>query len=241
MFLKSRLLAALVTLGLFAGGCATTQTAAPPPAENATPAAQPEKPLPPEKDPTALGAALVDLDASAEGFKAQFPGQVTPDRRTAKTPSGAEVKNSTWAIRLDGVIYTLIVTDNPEQKVTPASAEKFLQSAMEGMIKPLNGTIESQEKIQLQGFPGLAYVGTLPQGKMKARNYVVDTRLYTLLVISPEEYAPGGDRFLASLSLVNPPPAPEAAPAKPAEPAAPAKPAEPAAPAPAPSSDAKSP
>ncbi|MGZ3460231.1 MAG: hypothetical protein ACXU86_17215, partial [Archangium sp.] len=45
-------------------------------------------------------------------------------------------------------------------------------------------------------------------GEVKARNFLVGPRLYTLLVLyNPSIGAPQADQFLTSLELVNPPPA----------------------------------
>jgi hypothetical protein len=242
MFLKSWSPAALVALALFAGACATTQNAAQPPPEDVTPAAQPVQPTPAEEeDPTALAAQLQKLDASADGFTVLFPGQPSAERQTVPTPSG-ELQTATWAMKIEGVYYSINITDNPEKNIKATSSQKFLEAVRAQLVGQLKGTLDSEEQITLQGFPGRAYTVSSPNGQMKARNYLVGNRLYTLFVISPDGYAPGGDRFLGSLQLINPPPAPETAAPKPAtEPAAPKPATEPAAPAPAPTSDTKSP
>jgi hypothetical protein len=211
----SRLFAALVTISLIGAACATKESATTgggsstveevneggttPPAEEARPPTQLQK-----------------LSAP-EGFNVMFPGEPQPQRGEVAIPGG-KVKTAAWTISdPSGVLYSISTADYPEKIVAANPASAFLNEGKNGLVNQLKGTVKAEEDITLQGYAGKAFTVSSDNGEVRARNFLVGPRLYTLLVLyNPSIGAPLADQFLTSLELVNPPPAimpPAAAPA----------------------------
>ncbi|WPB78439.1 hypothetical protein KYC5002_04615 [Archangium violaceum] len=202
----SRLFAALVTISLIGAACANqgsattgasstveevpNEGATTPPAEEARPATQLQK-----------------LSAP-EGFNVMFPGEPQPQRGEVAIPGG-KVNTAAWTISdPSGVLYSISTADYPEKIVAANPASAFLNEGKTGLVNQLKGTIKVEEDITLQGYPGKSFTVSSDNGEVRARNFLVGPRLYTLLVLfNPSIGAPQADAFLTSLELVNPPPA----------------------------------
>ncbi|OJT19607.1 hypothetical protein BO221_35140 [Archangium sp. Cb G35] len=202
----SRLFAALVTVSLLGAACATqgssttgasstveevpNEGSTTPPAEEARPATQLQK-----------------LSAP-EGFNVMFPGEPQPQRGEVAIPGG-KVNTAAWTISdPSGVLYSISTADYPEKIVAANPSAAFLNEGKTGLVNQLKGTIKAEEDITLQGYPGKSFTVSSDNGEVRARNFLVGPRLYTLLVLfNPSIGAPQADAFLTSLELVNPPPA----------------------------------
>jgi hypothetical protein len=202
----SRLFAALVTISLIGVACANQGAATTgggsstveevneggttPPAEEARPPTQLQK-----------------LSAP-EGFNVMFPGDPQPQRGEVAIPGG-KVKTAAWTISdPSGVLYSISTADYPEKIVAANPASAFLNEGKNGLVNQLKGTVKAEEEITLQGYAGKAFTVSSDNGEVRARNFLVGPRLYTLLVLyNPSIGAPQADAFLTSLELVNPPPA----------------------------------
>lgn len=201
----SRLFAALVTISLMGTACATKESATTAggsssveevPTEGGTPTdqAQPQ-------------VQLQKLEAP-EGFTVMFPGAPQPQRGEVAIPGG-KVNTAAWTISdPGGVLYSISTADYPEKVVAANPAAAFLNEGKTGLVNQLKGTIKAEEDITLQGYPGKSFTVSSDAGEVRARNFLVGPRLYTLLVLyNPSIGAPQADAFLTSLALVNPPPA----------------------------------
>jgi hypothetical protein len=118
------------------------------------------------------------------------------------------VQTAAWTTNVEGVLYSISTADYPERVVAANPAAAFLNEGKNGLVNQLKGTIKSEEDITLQGYPGKAFTVSSDAGEVRARNFLVGPRLYTLLVLyNPSIGAPLAEQFLTSLELVNPPPA----------------------------------
>jgi hypothetical protein len=209
MSLKSRLLSAFAAVALVAAACATqkpTQTEANssveelPNEEGGATGGQPAQPATP-------AVALNRVEATEEGFSVRMPGQPQVVRNKVTIPAG-DVVTAAWTTQVEGVIYSVSMADYPEKVVAARPPEAFLEEGKNGLVNQLKGTIKNEEALTLNGiYPGKAYTVSSDNGEVRARNYLVGPRLYTLLVLfNPSIGAPGADEFLGSLELVNPPP-----------------------------------
>jgi hypothetical protein len=206
----SRLFAALVTIALIGAACATKEGAA---KEGSSTIEEIPSETPSEAKPQ---VELKKLSAP-EGFNVNIPGEPQPQRGEVAIPGG-KVQTAAWTTNdPNGVLYSISTADYPEKVVAANPASAFLNEGKNGLVNQLKGTIKSEEDITLQGYPGKAFTVSSDAGEVRARNFLVGPRLYTLLVLyNPSIGAPLADQFLTSLELVNPPPAimpPAAAPA----------------------------
>ncbi|MCY1082195.1 hypothetical protein [Archangium lansingense] len=202
----SRLFAALVTISLLGAGCATKEGATTaggsstvedvPTEGSTTPAEEARPPVQFQK-----------LEAP-EGFTVMFPGAPEPQRGEVAIPGG-KVKTAAWtANHPSGVLYSISTADYPEKVVASNPAAAFLNEGKNGLVNQLKGTVKAEEDITLQGYAGKAFTVSSDAGEVRARNFLVGPRLYTLLVLyNPSIGAPEADQFLTSLALINPPPA----------------------------------
>ncbi len=202
----SRLLGAVATLALIVAACAGQQKTA----DNQQATSTIEE-LPGEGGPEGGEAAppvsnMVTVNAE-EGFTVKMPGQPQPQRQKVTIPAG-EVATAGYSIQTpEGVIFSISTADYPEKVVASRPAEAFLNEGRDGLNNQLKGTVSKEEAITLDGYPGKSYTVSSPNGEVKARNFLVGPRLYTLLVLyNPSIGAPGADEFPTSLQLVNPPP-----------------------------------
>lgn len=210
MSLQSRLVAAASVFTLIASGCATTQGQ---PTQGGGSSTVEELPNEGQQGSAQAAAApaappLSDVGAPEEGFTAKMPGTPQVARNKVTIPSG-DVTISTWNTSIDGVIYALTAADYPTEFVARRSPETMLnKEGRDSLIGQLKGTLKSEEAITINDiYPGKALVISSDNGEVKARNYLVGPRLYTLLVLyNPSIGAPAADEFLKSLTLINPPP-----------------------------------
>ncbi|MFP2926943.1 hypothetical protein ACLESO_17440, partial [Pyxidicoccus sp. 3LG] len=201
----SRLLAALATLALIAAACAGQQK----PADNQSATSTIEE-LPGEGGDTgapADTASQMTTVTAEEGFTVKMPGQPQPQRQKVTIPAG-DVATAAYSIQTpEGVIFSVSTADYPEKVVAARPPEAFLNEGRDGLTNQLKGTVSNEQEITIDGYPGKSYTVSSPNGEVKARNYLVGPRLYTMLVLyNPSIGAPGADEFLGSLALVNPPP-----------------------------------
>jgi hypothetical protein len=142
-----------------------------------------------------------------EGFAVRMPGQPQVVRNKVTIPAG-DVTTAAWTVQVEGVIYSVSIADYPEKVVAARPPEAFLEEGKNGLTNQLKGTLKSEEALTINGiYPGKAYTVSSDNGEVRARNYLVGPRLYTMLVLyNPSIGAPGADEFLGSLELVNPPP-----------------------------------
>jgi hypothetical protein len=213
MTLKSRLIAAASVFTLIAGGCATTQQGQPTqgggsstveelPNEGGDQGGAQAAPAAP------AGPQLNDVGSTEEGFTAKMPGAPQVTRNKVTIPAG-DVNIATWNSSVDGVIYALTTADYPEKIVAGRTAETMLnKEGRDSLVGQLKGTLKSEENITINDkYPGKAFVISSDSGEVKARSYLVGTRLYTMVVLyNPSIGAPAADAFLTSLSLINQPP-----------------------------------
>ncbi|MET0402080.1 MAG: hypothetical protein ABW123_06725 [Cystobacter sp.] len=201
----SRLFAALVTLSLMGLACATSGSS--------TTASSSVEEVSNESAPTERPQTPLQKITAPEGFTVLFPGQPEAQRGKVSIPGG-EVQTASWAINDNaGVLYSISTLDYPEKVVSAHPAAAFFNEGKTGLVTKLNGTIKAEEDISLQGYPGKSLTISSDSGEVRAHNFLVGPRLYTLLVLyNPSIGAPQADQFFSSLELINPPPSISPAP-----------------------------
>ncbi|WP_233583321.1 hypothetical protein [Corallococcus sp. CA053C] len=209
--LSRLLLASLTTLALIAGACASQQKTDGTGTSGGGDGRQAVSTI--EEVPNEGGAAapagpeFKPYDAP-EGFGIGMPAE--PQIARKQIPLGAgTVATASYSARANEVLYSVSIADYPEKLVASRPPEALLNEGRDGLAKEVQGTLKDEQDITLDGYPGKSYTVSSPvAGEIKARNFLVGPRLYTLLVLfNPNTGAPVADTFLTSLKLVNPPPA----------------------------------
>ncbi|WP_309894402.1 hypothetical protein [Archangium sp.] len=195
----SRLFASLITISLIGVACATKEGAT---TEGGSSTIQEEG-----SATAALPPVQLQKLSPPEGFSVMIPGEPQAQRGEVAIPGG-KVQTAAWTTNSEGVLYSISTADYPEKTVASNPASAFLNEGRNGLVNQLKGTVKNEEDVTLQGYPGKAFTVASDAGEVRARNFLVGPRLYTLLVLyNPSIGAPMADQFLTSLELINPPPA----------------------------------
>ncbi len=154
--------------------------------------------------PAAPAAPAMNKLETTDGFNISMPGSPQVARNKVTIPAG-DVLTAAWTVNENGILYSVSIADYPPTVVAKRSAETFLDEGRNGLVNQLKGTLKEESDITLDGHPGKAFLVASEAGDVKARNYLVGARLYTLLVLySPNLGAPKAEEFLASLVLTTP-------------------------------------
>ena len=135
---------------------------------------------------------------------AQFPG--TPQTKSQKMQSSIGPLDSKM-IMLEvpnSAFYALAYVDYPKEEVGKANPDKLLDGARDGAVGKVKGTLKSETKISMNGFPGRELRIEAPGDiALAARIYLVKERLYQTLVVTPKprSEAPEVKKFLDSFKF----------------------------------------
>jgi hypothetical protein len=152
-----------------------------------------------EAKPEAVALSPAGMD---DGFRVRMPGTPQVVRNKVAIPAG-DVLTGAYTANVDGVIYSVSYTDYPQKVVSSRPPTAFLDEGRNGLVNQLKGTLRDEAAVQLQGHPGRSYTVVSDNGTVRARNFMVGPRLYTLLVLfNPSVGAPQADAFLESLELL---------------------------------------
>lgn len=141
-------------------------------------------------------------------FKVKFPGE--PE---VKVESAAGIVLKMYLVESWGRSYMVGWADVPLPSWESESRTKSrLFDGRDGALKAVNGKSNGTSKtIQLlDRFPGLEFGGTAEGKHLRARIYLVGTRMYQLLVADGTESFPtsaAADEFFNSFEVIDPPPA----------------------------------
>jgi hypothetical protein len=143
------------------------------------------------------------------GYKAIFPSK--PVEREFPLP-GFNIKLKMAMVMKPAHGYVVAYADFPEllKGATDQELEKRLDGGREGALRFSGSTLVKEEKIKMEKkYPGRDITGDLPNeaGQMRMRMYVVDGRLYELMVIGSQTFveSPDAQAFVASFWLTNRP------------------------------------
>ncbi len=139
--------------------------------------------------------------ASAEGrFKVKMPGTPKEEMHFAGL-----VSMKVYSVQEENGAYAVAFADMPiSMPESAAQVQARLDGARDGMVKKANATLTSAHSISLRGtHPGREVNADLPaqKGKLRARVYLVDKRLYQVMVVGTKSWTTSSDatKFLDSL------------------------------------------
>lgn len=137
-------------------------------------------------------------------FKAKFPATPKQEEQIVKG-----VKQKLFIYETRDKVCGVAVSESPIPADTPdAKVQAWLDAARDISIRDAGGTHKSSSPITLAGkYPGREYTAELTQpakGTLRARMYLVGTRLYQVSAMGAENYAttPEATAFLDSFQLL---------------------------------------
>ncbi len=108
----------------------------------------------------------------------------------------------------DNVYYGVIRSDYPEEQFSDISDEQIksiLDGAVNGAVTNVNGTLESDENITLNGYPGRKILIKTTGMDLYMNAYLVDNVMYITQVIALEDSVntKNLNKFLDAFDLIN--------------------------------------
>ena len=148
-----------------------------------------------------------DFSSDAGQFSIVVPSTFQETQESVETPVGP-INIHTFTAEEQNSAYVVAYSDYPAEIVEQSDPQILLDSSRDGALGNLNGNIISEEPIDIDGNPGRSLViDTVdPAGDeatIKSRIYLVDNRLYQILVVTPkgQEEAAKPETFLESFTL----------------------------------------
>jgi hypothetical protein len=140
-------------------------------------------------------------------FAVLMPGTPKSDVDSVETLIGT-VDLHSFMVETDEFAYFVAYGDFPPTFVQGADTDAMLDGAREGALADVRGTLVSERRISVQGFPGRelwieASAGN-QKGLAQARMILVGNRFYQVLVVGPKErFAESqAERFLNTFQVI---------------------------------------
>jgi hypothetical protein len=151
-----------------------------------TGSAEPTQRILTEAPPPTEAAPAGETFTSEEGkFSVVFPG----DPELSTQDVAVQDTTSTMNIAMyatDQVAYMVAFNDYPEDMVAGNDPDTMLDGARDGAVSNVSGTLDSEERITINDFPGRYLVVSVEGGRVYLRIYIVNNRLYQAMVVNPD-------------------------------------------------------
>ncbi len=146
---------------------------------------------------TASADTWEKLRDEAGNFSVSVPGKPVKQSQIVDTEVG-KVEAIYYLVELKegNLVYAVAFNDYPKEFADNADTDAVLDGVRNGNIKPHNGTVSSETKIKLDGYPGREYTfdgklsGDGVPVKGHVRLFLVGPRLYQLIVFAAADSLP---------------------------------------------------
>ncbi len=152
---------------------------------------------------------LEEFASEPGGFAVAAPRALEEDVASVETAVGP-IDIHTFTTTQGETAYIVAYSDYPADLITQSDPQQVLNGSRDGAVQNVGGTLVSEESIDLDGNPGKALVidtttDTGDAATVNARLYLVDNRLYQILVVVPKggEESTSTEAFLDSFSLTD--------------------------------------
>jgi len=160
---------------------------------------------------TGCGAKLKEFRSKSGNFSVKAPAQLAEQPQTVDTSSG-KTEAHTYLAESDGILYVAAYSVFSDEIISQGTTEEFLNNARDSMLASINGKLVLETRKSLEDYPGRELVVDMKKadgtdGFMKARLYLVNNRLYQLMVIAGtvDASAETITQFLDSFKLIGSP------------------------------------
>ena len=151
--------------------------------------------------------AYEEFSSETGNFSIDTPGTLEETQQSVETPVGP-INIHTFTAESNESAYVVAYSDYPNEIVEQTDPEMLLDSSRDGAVSNLGGTLVEEETIELEGNPGRSLIidtaaGTEEAATINSRIFLVDNRLYQILVVVPEavEGEIDSETFLDSFEL----------------------------------------
>jgi len=143
--------------------------------------------------------------SEADRFAAFFPGTPTESSKTVNTAIGP-IEMKIYGVAKKQTAFSVVLSDYPPEHVKRVGSATILDGARDGAVANTQGKLLSELIIEIAGNPGrdLKISAAGGKGTVRAKLFLVGSRLYQVLAVTPTEdsYAPQVGRFLESFKLL---------------------------------------
>lgn len=144
------------------------------------------------------------LTSAEGGFRVEMPGEPAREVLTVNTAIGP-IELTTFALEERERAFVVSFADYPEEHVRARGPAELLDGARDGAVANLQGRLLTELLIEHEGHPGREFRIEVPGGTAtsQVRMFLVENRLYQMVVVTPREQAFSEDvaRFLDSFGL----------------------------------------
>jgi hypothetical protein len=148
---------------------------------------------------------MQDFTSAEWSFKARFPGK--PKEQTQSGPFGTTM--TMYGVESRDGVYAVAIAALPiPAGESPEMLQNRLDGSRDGAIGNVGGKLQSSKSIMLNGkYPGCEFSATITkpkQGQIRAKIYLVEARLYQVMVMGSDSYATSSQAndFLDSFQLL---------------------------------------
>jgi len=119
-------------------------------------------------------------------FSAALPEDPIEDVQTLPTSAG-DLEVHFFTLEKENAIYMVVYSDYPAEVVAQSSPTVMLDGARDGAVSNVQGTLLNEEEITINDYPGRALKVRASDGQatVHSRVYLVDNRLYQVMVVIP--------------------------------------------------------
>ena len=126
---------------------------------------------------------------SEEGhFSIMMPGKPLQNIERVQTQL-ATIEVHFFAIEYDNIAYVVTYSDYPQDYVEHVDIKDLLDQSRDGFVSSVKGRLLSDKYISYEGYPGIESMIESQDANaiLLSRRYIVDSRLYQLIVIGSKE------------------------------------------------------
>ena len=137
-------------------------------------------------------------------FKVNFLGTPTVEKKDIPTEVGNIEMTSFSYEKSATEVFMIAYSDYPSEMVKASEPDVLLNGAREGALSSMGATMESQEKITLDGNPGYQFKAVAGTYYMVYKIFLKDNRLYQILMMRDGSYPSNEavESFIGSFELI---------------------------------------
>jgi hypothetical protein len=129
-------------------------------------------------------AELKAFSPDGGGFSIMLPGTPELQTQTVNTAAGPIVVKM-YIVNDNGMAYIVSYNDYPQEAMDQTTPEQVLDGARDGAVANVYGKLLSETILSLDGYPGRQINVGVGDNGIKARIYLVNNRLYNVMVSGP--------------------------------------------------------
>ena len=160
---------------------------------------------------TLAGAARSQDDfqrftSKAGGFTLLMPTEPKTQTQNLETAVGT-ITVTMYIAEKNGAAYFASFNDYPAELVQKSDPQAILDGARDGAVNNVKGKLLNEKKIAIGSHPGrdITFEAVNGQYLARSRMYLVNQRLYQIMVLAPREQGLPAkiDQYLDSFQLIN--------------------------------------